>query len=72
MDSNRHITDEQVVERATAAVRLALEKKRITDSPIVVYDRTEKTIYQLKPDGTREVVGTRRTAGRYSERSKKR
>ena len=69
MDNEHRITDEQVVKRANVAVRLALEKKRATDAPIVVYDRNAKTICLLKPDGTREVIATRRTAGRYSERA---
>ena len=68
MERKNYIADEQVVKRANAAVELALAKKRYTESPIVVYDRKTKNIYHLKADGTKEVIGTRRTVGRYSER----
>ena len=70
MERENYIADEQVVKRASAAVKLALDKKRVTESPIVVYDRKTKIIYNIKADGTREVIGMRKTVGRYSERFK--
>ena len=72
MDNRDYISDEQVVKRAQAAVRLALEKKRATDAPIVVYDRETQNIYNIYPDGTKEVIRQRKTVGRYSERINKR
>lgn len=71
MENNEYISDEQVVKRANAAVKLALEKKKITEAPIVVYDRKSGTVNQLNSDGSKTVVGKRKTTGRYSERLKK-
>ena len=68
MERKKYIADEQVVRRANEAVKLALYKKKVTETPIVVYDRKTKTIYNIKADGTREILSTRETAGRYSER----
>ena len=70
MRRENYIADEQVVKRANEAVKLALYKKKVTETPIVVYDRKTETIYNLKADGTREVLSKRRTVGRYSERYK--
>lgn len=70
MERKDYIADEQVVKRATAAVKIALDKKKATDSPIVVYDRKTKKIYNVNADGTKSIVGERRTVGRYSERVK--
>lgn len=70
MDRKDYISDAQVVKRANASVRLAIEKKKITQAPIVVYDRQTKEICHLKPDGSKVHVGTRTTVGRYSERKK--
>ena len=70
MDRKEYISDEQVAKRANAAVKLALEKKKVTETPIVVYDRETKNIYNLNPDGSRTLVGKRKTVGRYSERIK--
>lgn len=71
MDRVQYVTDSQVVERAKAAVKLAIEKKKVTDTPVVAYDRMTKTIYRINPDGTRVAVSKRSTRGRYSERNKK-
>lgn len=70
MDRDKYITDAQVVKRANAAVKLAIEKKKITETPIVVYDRATQNICHLNSDGSLYVVGKRRTVGRYSERIK--
>lgn len=67
MDRSEYISDEQVVQRVNTAVKLAIEKKKATNTPIVLYDRKEKTIYQLNSDGTKTVI-QRHTRGRYSER----
>jgi hypothetical protein len=71
MNKEDYISDEQVVKRAQAAVKLAIERKKVTENPIVVYDRETQNIYNINSDGTREIVGQRRTVGRYSERFKK-
>ena len=71
MNEEPYVSDAQVVKRANAAVKLALEKKKVIEAPIVVYDRKTKDICVLNPDGTREIVGKRNTVGRYSERIKK-
>lgn len=70
MEREQYIADEQVVKRANEAVKMALYKKKITETPIVVYDRKTKFIYNIKADGTREVLCERKTVGRYSERYK--
>ena len=50
------LTDEQVDERAKAAVRLALEKQKALGIPIVYYDPSARKIYQQMPDGTKVEV----------------
>lgn len=68
MKREDYISDEAVVKRANAAVKLELEKKKVLDVPVVVYDRKTQTIYQENSDGTRVEVGKRIRKGRYSER----
>lgn len=63
-----YISDEQVVKRANAAVRIELEKKKAMDVPVAVYDRKTQTIYQLNSDGSKTEMGKRIRKGRYSER----
>ena len=57
MEKNEYITDEQVVKRAKAAVRLAIEKKNVLGSTIVAYDSENNEIYQINNDGSRTVLG---------------
>lgn len=40
-----YITDEAVVKRVNAAVKIELEKKKAMDIPAVVYDPKTQTIY---------------------------
>lgn len=68
MKREEYISDEAVVKRVNAAVRLELEKKKAMDIPIVVYDREAQIIYQENSDGSRVEVGRRMRKGRYSER----
>lgn len=68
MNRQDYISDEQVVKRANAAVRIELEKKKAMDIPVVVFDRKTQTIYQVNSDGSRVAVGNRIRRGRYSER----
>ncbi len=70
MNRNEYITDDQVVKRAKAAVKLAIEKKKILGSPIVAYDSKNNDIYQINEDGSKTVLGKGIGGGRYSERSK--
>ena len=68
MEKIGYISDTQVVKRATAAVKIELEKKKALDIPIAVYDRKTQTIYEEESDGSRKVVGERLRRERYSER----
>ena len=63
-----HITDEQVVKRANAAVELEIEKLKAIDAPIIVYDRKKQVVIKRNSDGTETEVGKRLRKGRYSER----
>ena len=56
MTSIAPVTDKEVVERARAAVKLALEKQKVLGVPIVEYDRKTKKVYQVYSDGTRVEV----------------
>ena len=68
MKRENYISDEAVVKRANAAVRIELEKKKAMDIPVVIYDSEKQIIYQENSDGTRIEVGQRLRKGRYSER----
>ena len=70
MERQEYITDEQVVKRAKAAVRLAIEKKKVMGVPVVAYDSKTNKIYQVNDDGSRTVLGEGSGKGRYSERCK--
>ena len=61
-----YISDEQVVKRANAAVKIELEKMRAMDVPIAVYDRKTQTIYEEDSNGSRKEVGKRLRSG-YGE-----
>ncbi len=68
MKREEYITDEAVVKRANAAVKIELEKRKALDIPAVVYDPKTQTIYNENSDGTRVEIGKRMRKGRYSER----
>ena len=61
------ITDEMVVRRVDAAVRIALEKNKAMGVPSIVYDRKTQKIYELRSDGTRVPVAERARKGCYGE-----
>ena len=63
-----YITDEMVVKRAHAAVKLALDKNRALDVPSIVYDAKDKTIYEIRSDGTRTPVGKPLKEHAYGEK----
>ncbi len=65
---NDNITDEQVVQRANAAVKLELEKLKVLDVPIYVYDRKRHAVIRQNSDGTEVVAGECLKKGHYSER----
>lgn len=71
MEREEYISDEAVVKRANAAVRIELEKNKALGIPVVVYDRKRQVIYRENEDGTRTEVGRRMRKGRYSERISK-
>lgn len=63
------LTDNVVVQRVNAAVRIAIEKNQALGIPNIVYDRKTQKIYELKSDGTRVPVAERTWKGRYGERA---
>jgi hypothetical protein len=68
MEQKKYITDEQVVKRANAAVRLEIEKLKALDAPVIVYDREKQAVLQYNNDGSVIEVGKRLRKGHYSER----
>ena len=71
MKREGYISDETVVKRANAAVRIELEKNKALGIPAVIYDRESQIIYRENEDGTRTEVGKRMRKGRYGERVSK-
>ncbi len=71
MKRENYISDETVVKRANAAVRIELEKNKALGIPAVIYDRESQIIYLENEDGTRTEVGKRMRKGRYGERVSK-
>ena len=71
MKREEYISDEIVIKRANAAVRIELEKNRALGIPTVIYDRESQIIYRENEDGTRMEVGKRMRKERYSERVSK-
>ena len=67
-EPSQDVSDKKVVRLAKAAVELELKKNYILGAPVVVSDRKDRDIYELKEDGSRQKVGTRIRKGRYSER----
>lgn len=71
MKREEYISDEIVIKRVNAAVRIELEKNRALGIPTVIYDRESQIIYRENEDGTRMEVGKRMRKERYSERVSK-
>lgn len=71
MKREDYISDEQVVKRANAAVKIELDKKRALDIPVAIFDRKTQKIYEKNSDGSTIEVGERIRKGRYSERVSK-
>ena len=71
MKREEYISDETVIKRANAAVRIELEKNRALRIPTVIYDRKSQIIYRENEDGTRTEVGKRMRKERYGERVSK-
>lgn len=59
LKQEEYISDEAVVKRVNAAVKIELEKKKAMDIPAVVYDRKTQIIYHENSDGTRVEIGKR-------------
>ena len=51
-----YITDEQVVKRAKAAVRIEIERRFAMDLPVVFYDPVTDKIYNKFSDGRLEEI----------------
>lgn len=68
MKKAEYISDEMVVKRVNAAVKIELEKNKALGIPAVLYDRENQVIYRENEDGTRTEVGKKIRKGRYSER----
>ena len=68
MERKEYISDETVIKRANAAVKIELEKNKALGIPVVIYDRENQIIYRENEDGIRTEVGKRLRKGRYSER----
>ena len=66
------ISDDQVVKRANAAVRLELEKRKARNQPIAVFDSKAQKVYMQDSDGTIIESSERLRRGRYSERKRNR
>ena len=64
------MSDQEITKRANKAVERAIDKKRINNASVVVYDRKTKEICSVASDGKRIVLGQRITRGRYSEQVK--
>lgn len=71
MKREEYLSDEIVIKRANAAVRIELEKNRALGIPTVIYDRESQIIYRENEDGTRMEVGKRMRKERYGERVSK-
>lgn len=63
-----NITDKQVMKRANAAVELEIERLKVLDAPVIIYDRKKQVIVKRNSDGIETEVGKRLRKGRYSER----
>lgn len=60
MKREEYISDETVIKRANAAVRIELEKNRALGIPTVIYDRESQIIYRENENGTRTEVGKKK------------
>ncbi len=67
MKRHEYIPDNQVVKRAKAAVKLAIERKNAMGVSAIVYNRKTGEICRLNEDGTKTVI-QKNSRRRYSER----
>lgn len=67
MEREEYISDEDVVKRANAAVRIELEKKKVLGIPVVVFDRKTRTIYEVNSDGSKVAVDQKVRKERYGD-----
>lgn len=61
--------DRETNRRVSKAIQLDLEKRKIMNKPIAVYDKDTGEVYAVHNDGKREVMG-KVERKRYSERKK--
>lgn len=61
------IEDRETNRRVSKAIQLDIEKRKIMNKPIAVYDKDTGEVYAVHNDGKREVMG-KVERKRYSER----
>ena len=67
MPKIKTLTDEEVVGRVKAAVKLAIEKQEAMGIDIVRYDPKKSCLYIQNPDGTRKIVKENVKRVKYSD-----
>ena len=66
---NFNVTDEDVVKRVKSAVKIDIEKRKVMNAPIAVFDPESGNVYAQYSDGRRVLMGNRIKRGGYSEQS---
>lgn len=61
--------DRETNRRVSKAIQLDIEKHKVMNKPIAVYDKDTGKVYAVRADGKREVLGKVEWK-RYSERKK--
>ncbi len=61
--------DRETNRRISKAIQLDIEKRKVMNKPIAVYDKDSGEVYALYNDGKKEVMGKVKRK-RYSERKK--
>ena len=69
MFKEKELTDEEVVGRVKAAVKLAIEKQEAMGIDIARYDPENCCMYVLNPDGTRKIIKENVKRVKYSEQT---
>lgn len=63
------IEDRETNRRVSRAIQLDLEKRKVMNKPIAVYDKDTGKVYAVYNDGKREVMG-KVERKRYSQRKR--
>ena len=64
-----NVTDEDVVKRVKSGVKIDIEKRKVMNAPIAVFDPESGNVYAQYSDGRRVLMGNRIKRGGYSEQS---